>query len=125
MNKYMKLLHAQYLPGWNAHFDKGLSNHKLRAMACAWLYAQSPPGTKFVGFIQRVLGHTSTGASLYYELVEHKKGQPFLAEQAEETADPRSSSDLVMVGEVRAVLHSRKHRAAASALKDRIQQTPK
>ena len=83
MNKCIKLLHAQYLPGWNSQFDRGLTNHKLRAMACAWLYAKSPPGSKFVGFIQRVLGHTSTNASLYYELVEHKKGQPFLTAEAD------------------------------------------
>ena len=124
MNKCIKVLHAQYLPGWNAHFDKGLSNHKLRAMACAWLYAQSPPGTKFVGFIQRVLGHTSTGASLYYELVEHKKGQPFLVAAAEDDAQTaRSGADVVLIGEGRAVLHSRKHKAADPALKGRIQQT--
>ena len=82
MNRCIKVLHALYMPGWNAHFDTCLTNHKLRAMACAWLYAQAPPGTKCVGFIQRVLGHTSTSASLYYELVEHKKGQPFMAAQA-------------------------------------------
>ena len=125
MNKCIKALHAQYLPGWNVHFDKGLTNHKLRAMACAWLYSKAPPGTKFVGFIQRVLGHTSTNASLYYELVEHRKGRPFLTAEVEETADARSSSDLLMVAEVEALLHSRKHKAADPALRGRIQQALK
>ena len=121
MNKCIKVLHSQYLPGWNAHFDKGLSNHKLRAMACAWLYSLAPPGTKFVGFIQRVLGHTSTNASLYYELVEHKRGQPFLTAAAEGDADVRSSNDLTLIGELEAMLHSRKHKAADPALRGRIQ----
>jgi hypothetical protein len=125
MNKCIKVLHAQYMPGWNAHFERGLSNHKLRAMAVAWLYSKAPPGTKFVGFIQRVLGHTSTSASLYYELVEHRKGQPFLVAAAESDANVRSSSDLSMIGEVEAVLHSKKHRGADSALKGRIQQALK
>jgi hypothetical protein len=125
MNKCIKVLHAQYLPGWNAHFDKGLSNHKLRAMACAWLYSKAPPGTKFVGFIQRVLGHTSTNASLYYELVEHKRGQPFLTAAAESDTDPRSSSDLKLIGEVEALLHSEKHRGADPALKGRVEQALK
>jgi hypothetical protein len=121
MNKCMKVLHAQYLPGWNAHFDKGLTNHKLRAMACAWLYAKAPPGTKFVGFIQRVLGHTSTNASLCYELVQHQKGQPFLAAEVEEdVAAVPSGADLALIGEIEAVLHSRKHKAADSTLTDRI-----
>ena len=83
MNRCIKVLHAQYLPGWNVHFERGLSNHKLRSMAVAWLYSKAPPGTKFVGFIQRVLGHSSTDASLFYELVEHKKGQPFLTAEAD------------------------------------------
>jgi len=122
MNKCIKVLHAQYLPGWNAHFERGLTNHKLRAMACAWLYAQAPAGTKFVGFIQRVLGHTSTSASLYYELVEHKKGQPFLAAEAESDADARSSNDLTLIGELEAVLQSKKHRGADPSLKKHIQQ---
>jgi hypothetical protein len=125
MNRCIKALHTQYLPGWNAHFDKGLTNHKLRAMACAWLYAKSPPGTKYLGFIQRVLGHSSTNASLYYELVQHHKGQPFLTAEVEETADVHSSSDVLMIGEVEAVLHNRKHRGADPALKGRIQQALK
>jgi integrase len=83
MNRCVKVLHAQYMPGWNAHFDQGLTNHKLRAMACAWLYAKAPPGTKNVGSTQRLLSHTSTNASLYYELVVHKKGELFVAAQAE------------------------------------------
>ena len=82
MNRCIKVLHSQYLPGWNAHFDRGLTNHKLRAMGCAWLFSKAPPGTKYLGFIQRVLGHTSTSASHYYELVEHKKGQPFLTAES-------------------------------------------
>ena len=85
VNRCIKVLLAQYLPGWNADFERGLTNHKLRAMACAWLYAQAPPGTKFVGFIQRVLGHTSTSASLYYELVEHKKGQQLTQKRVMQT----------------------------------------
>ena len=122
MNRCIKVLHAQYMPGWNAHFDKGLTNHKLRAMACAWLFAKAPPGTKFVGFIQRVLGHTSTSASLYYELVEHKKGQPFMTAEAEDGAEARSSSDLTLIGELEAVLQSKKHRGADPSLKNHIQQ---
>ena len=122
MNKCIKMLHAQYMPGWNAHFDRGLSNHKLRAMACAWLYSQAPSGTKFAGFIQRVLGHTSTNASLYYELVEHRKGQPFLTVAAEDGADARSSNDLTLIGELEAVLQSTKHRGADLSLKNHIQQ---
>ena len=121
MNRYIKVLHAQYLPGWNAHFDKGLTNHKLRAMACAWLYSKAPPGTKFVGFIQRVLGHTSTNASLYYELVEHKKGTPFMTAQ-DSDAEERSRPDMALVAELEAVLQSRKHKGADLAFKSQIQQ---
>jgi hypothetical protein len=43
----------------------------------------------------------------------------------EETADARSSSDLKLIGEVEAVLHSRKHKGADPALKGRIQQALK
>jgi len=126
MNKCIKVLHSQYLPGWDVHFERGLTNHKLRAMACAWLFAKAPPGTKFVGFIQRVLGHTSTSASLYYELVEHKKGQPFLKAEAEESdAEARSSNDLTLISELEAVLQSKKHRGADPALKNHIQQALK
>ena len=102
----------------NAHFDKGLTNHKLRAMACAWLFAKAPPGTKFVGLIQRVLGHASTSASLYYELVEHKKGEPFMTAQAEPEA--RSGPDMALMCEIEAVLQSRKHKTADLAFKSRI-----
>ena len=122
MNRCIRVLHAQYMPGWDAHFDKGLTNHKLRAMACAWLFAKAPPGTKFVGFIQRVLGHTSTSASLYYELVEHKKGQPFMVDSAEDGAEPRSSNDLSLIDELEAVLQSKKHKGADLTLKNHIQQ---
>ena len=90
-------------------------------MACAWLYAQAPAGTKFVGFIQRVLGHTSTSASLYYELVEHKKGQPFMAAEAEDGAEARSSNDLTLIGELEAILQSKKHRGADPTLRKNIQ----
>jgi hypothetical protein len=121
MNRCIKVLHAQYLPGWNAHFDKGLTNHKLRAMACAWLYAKSPPGTKFVGFIQRVLGHTSTNASLYYELVEHKKGEPFMAADDGDAVE-RSRPDMALVAELEAVLQNRKHKAADLTFRSQIQQ---
>jgi len=125
MNRCIRVLHAQYMPGWDAHFDKGLTNHKLRAMACAWLFAKAPPGTKFVGFIQRVLGHTSTSASLYYELVEHKKGQPFMVDSAEDGAEPRSSNDLSLIDELEAVLQSKKHKGADPSLKNNIQQALK
>jgi integrase len=121
MNRCIKVLHAQYLPGWNAHFDKGLTNHKLRAMACAWLYAKAPAGTKFVGFIQRVLGHTSTNASLYYELVEHKKGEPFLAADDGDAVE-RSRPDMALVAELEAVLQNRKHKAADLTFRSHIQQ---
>jgi hypothetical protein len=125
MNKCIKVLHTQYMPGWNAHFDRGLTNHKLRAMACAWLFAKAPPGTKFVGFIQRVLGHTSTSASLYYELVEHKKGEPFMADPVEDGAEPRSSNDLSLIDELEAVLQSKKYKGADLTLKNHIQQALK
>jgi hypothetical protein len=122
MNRCIKVLHTQYLPGWNAHFDKGLTNHKLRAMACAWLFSKARPGTKFVGFIQRVLGHTSTNASLYYELVEHKKGEPFMAAETEGDAEERSRPDLALACEIEAVLQSKKHKAADLAFRSHIQQ---
>jgi hypothetical protein len=64
-------------------------------------------------------------ASLYYELVEHKKGQPFLTAEVEETAEARSSNDMLMIAEVEAVLHSREHRGADPALKGIIQQALK
>jgi hypothetical protein len=122
MNRCIKVLHTQYLPGWNAHFDKGLTHHKLRAMACAWLFSKARPGTKFVGFIQRVLGHTSTNASLYYELVEHKKGEPFMAAETEGDAEERSRPDLALACEIEAVLQSKKHKAADLAFRSHIQQ---
>ena len=125
MNRCIKVLHAQYMPGWTAQFDRGLTNHKLRAMACAWLYSRAPPGTKFLGFIQRVLGHTSTSASLYYELVQHKKGTPFLAAAAEGDAEARSGPDMALVCELEAVLQNKKHKAANLAFKSQIQEALK
>ena len=126
MNRCIKGLHAQYMPGWSANFANGLTNHKLRAMACAWLYSKAPAGTKFVGFIQRVLGHTSTSASLYYELVEHKKGTPFMPAKAEDgAAEARSGPDMALVCELEAVLQNKKHKAAGLAFKSHIQEALK
>jgi len=124
MNRCIKALHSQYMPGWNAHFDKGLTNHKLRAMACAWLFAKAPPGTKFVGFLQRVLGHTSTSASLYYELVEHKKNEPFMVAE-DGDAEERSRPDMALVSELEAVLQSKKHKGTDPILRKHIQQALK
>ena len=120
MNRCLKVLHAQYIPGWSAHFNKGLTSHKLRTMACAWLFAKAAPGMKFVGFIQRVLGHTFTSASLYYELLEHKKVEPFMPAQVEPEA--RSGPDMTLMFEIEAVLQSKKHKAADLAFKSHIHQ---
>jgi hypothetical protein len=124
MNRCIKSLHAQYVPGWSSHFDRGLTNHKLRAMACAWLYAKASPGTKYLGFIQRVLGHASTNASLYYELVEHKKGTPFMTALATALSDVTSKnpSDMALISELKTVLYNKKHKKADFTLKSNIEQ---
>lgn len=59
--------------------------------------------------------------SLYYERVEHKKGEPFMAERAEDDAEAAcSGADLALITGVEALLRSSKHRAANALLRQRI-----